>query len=110
MTFKEVATMVREIGLPFSYYQFNDNTAVEPPFVVFYYPEDFDLKADGTNYQKIESLIIELYTDNKDFENEAAVESVLKEHGLAWSRVETYIDSEKMYLVTFNTSILIEED
>lgn len=110
MTFQEVATMVRSIGLPFSYYQFNDDTAVDPPFIVFYYPENIDLKADGTNYQKIESLIIELYTDNKDFEQEAAVESVLKANGLTWSRVETYIDSEKMYLVTFNTSILIEED
>ena len=110
MTFQEVATMVGEIGLPFSYYEFNDDTAVDPPFICFYYPEDFDLKADGSNYQKIESLIIELYTDNKDFENEAAVESVLRAHGLSWSRVETYIDSEKLYMVTFNTSIIIEEE
>lgn len=110
MTFKEVAQMVGSIGLPFAYYQFSDDTAEPTPFIVFYYPENIDMKADGENYQKIESLIIELYTDNKDFEQEAAVESVLKANGLTWSRVETYIDSEKMYLVTFNTSILIEED
>lgn len=110
MTFTEVATMVREIGLPFSYYQFNDDTAVAPPFICFYYPEDFDLKADGTNYQKIESLIIELYTDNKDFDREASVEKVLKENGLTWTRLETYIETEKLYMVTFNTSIIIEED
>ena len=110
MTLQEVAQMVSSIGLPFAYYQFDDDTAVPPPFVVFYYPEDFDLKADGTNYKKIESLIIELYTDNKDFAQEAAVEAVLKAHELVWSRVETYIDSEKMYMVTYQTSILIEED
>lgn len=68
------------------------------------------MKADGTNFQKIESLTIELYTDNKDFEQEATVESVLKSHDLSWSRVETYIESEKLYMVTYNTSILIEED
>ena len=110
MTFQEVAQMVSSIGLPFAYYQFDEDTAEPPPFIVFYYPEDFDLKADGTNYKKIESLIIELYTDNKDFAQEAAVEAVLKAHELVWSRVETYIESEKLYMVTFNTSILIEED
>ena len=110
MTLQEVAQMVSSIGLPFAYYQFDDDTAVPPPFVVFYYPEDFDLHADGINYKKIDSLIIELYTDNKDFAQEAAVEAVLKAHGLTWSRVETYIDSEKMYMETYQTSILIEED
>jgi hypothetical protein len=110
MTLQEAASMVREIGLPFSYYQFDENTAVAPPFICFYYPEDFDLKADGINYKKITSLVIELYTDSKDFASEAAVENVLRSHGLAWSRVETYIDSEKLYMVTFNTSIMIEED
>lgn len=61
MTLKQVAQMVRSIGLPFAYYQFDDDTAVAPPFVVFYYPEDFDLHADGTNYKTIQSLVIELY-------------------------------------------------
>ena len=110
MTFRDVATMMGEIGIPFSYYQFDEDTAVPPPFICFYYPQDFDLQADGSNYQKIESLIIELYTDNKDFENEAKIERVLKSHGLSWSRVETYIDSEKLYMVTYNTSIIIEEE
>lgn len=110
MTLREAATMVGEIGLPFSYYQFNEDTAVAPPFICFYYPEDFDLLADGMNYKKITGLTIELYTDNKDFVNEAKVEEVLQSHGLVWSRLETYIDTEKLYMVTYQTSIHIEEE
>ena len=69
MTYKEVSTMVKSIGLPYAYYQFPEGTAEAPPFICFYWSEDNDLKADNINYQKIERLNIELYTDNKDFWN-----------------------------------------
>ena len=107
MTYQEIASMISEIGLPFAYYQFDNDTAVDPPFICFYYPENDDFIADSINYQKIESLVIELYTDNKDFAQEAAVESVLSAHGLVYSRMESYIDQEKMYMVTYQTSIMI---
>ena len=110
MTLKQVAQMVRSIGVPFSYYQFNEDTAVAPPFICFYYPEDFDLYADGENFQHIKSLIIELYTDNKDFRLEANVETALRSNGITWTRLESYIESEKLFMVTYQTSILIEEE
>ena len=106
MTTQEVASMVAEIGLPYAYYQFNE-TAQEPPFVCFFYSRDNDFKADNANYQKIEHLIIELYTDNKDFELESTVETVLSFHGLVWTRSETQLDSERMYEVIFETEVII---
>ena len=109
MTYEKVAEMIEEMGIPFSYYQFDNDTAVDPPFICFYYPENIDVLADGENYKKIETLTIELYTDNKDFDMEAAVEKVLKAHGLVFARSESYIDSEKMHMVTYQTSVLIEE-
>ena len=109
MTYQEVASMISEIGLPFAYYQFDNDTAVDPPFICFYYPENDDFIADSINYQKIENLVIELYTDNKDFALEAEVEMTLRAHGLIYDRMESYIDSEKMYMVTYQTSVLIEE-
>lgn len=106
MTTQEVASMVAEIGLPYAYYQFNE-TAQEPPFVCFFYSRDNDFKADNANYQKIEHLIIELYTDNKDFELESTVESVLSSYGLVWTRSETQLDSERMYEVIYETEVII---
>ena len=107
MTYTEIAQMVASIGVPYAYYQFTEDTAKPPPFVCFYYPGDDDLKADNSNYAKIRPLTIELYTDNKDFDLEATVEGVLAANGLPFSRDETYIDTEKMHLVTYQTEVVI---
>ena len=109
MTYRQVAEMVSSIGVPYAYYQFPNNTGIAPPFVCFYFNSSNDFAADNTNYQRIRQLSLELYTDNKDFTLEQTVENVLNQHGLVYSREETYLDSEKMYMVTFMTEIIITE-
>lgn len=109
MTYQEVATMIDSIGVPYAYYQFPNGTAVPCPFVCFYFDGSNDLAADNTNYQRIRPLSVELYTDNKDFALEQAVENVLNQNGLVYSREETYLDSEHMNMVTFMTEIVITE-
>lgn len=109
MTFKQVAKMIKDIGLPFSYYQFNNDTAVAPPFICYFYTGDNDLLADNSNYQKIENLVVELYTDEKDFANEALIETALNDAGLVYSREESYLDSEKMYMVIYSCGVVITE-
>lgn len=107
MTYQEVATMVASIGVPYAYYQFPEGTAQPTPFVCFYFDNSDDLVADNTNYQRIRPLVIELYTDNKDFALEATVESVLNRAGLVYSRAESWIDSERMNMVSYTTSVVI---
>lgn len=109
MTFKQVAKMIKDIGLPFSYYQFNNDTAVAPPFICYFYTGDNDLLADNTNYQKIENLVVELYTDEKDFANEALIETALNDAGLVYNREESYLDSEKLYMVIYTCGVVILE-
>ena len=109
MTYKQVAEMVGSIGVPYAYYQFPNNTGIAPPFVCFYFDSSNDFAADNANYQRIRPLSIELYTDNKDFTLEQTVENVLNQNGLVYSREETYLDSERMYMVTFMTEIIITE-
>ena len=109
MTFKQVAKMIRDIGLPYSYYQFNNDTAVAPPFICYFYTGDNDLLADDSNYQKIENLVVELYTAQKDFTNEALIETALNDAGLVYSREETYIDDEKLYMVIYTCGVVIAE-
>ncbi len=107
MTYQEVATMVASIGVPYAYYQFPEGTAQPTPFVCFYFDNSDDLVADNTNYQRIRPLVIELYTDNKDFALEATVESVLNRAGLVYSRAESWIDSERMNMVAYTMSVVI---
>ena len=102
--------MIAGIGLPYAYYQFPEGTDQACPFICFYFTNSNDLAADDTNYQKIRPLSIELYTDNKDFTTEAAVETVLNNNGLVYAREETYLDSERMYMVTYTTEIVITEE
>ena len=109
MTYRQVAEMVASIGLPYAYYQFPNNTGVALPFVCFYFDSSNDFAADNTNYQRIRQFSLELYTDNKDFTLEQTVENILNQNGLVYSREETYLDSEKMYMVTFMTEIIITE-
>ena len=109
MTFKDIAEMIESIGLPFTYYSFPIGNVPDLPYIVFYYPRNNDFIADDQNYQKIERLNIELYTQNKDFTAEEQIESVLNANGLVYSRSEEYITSEEMYEVLYEMDILINK-
>ena len=107
MTHKEISDMIKAIGLPYAHYELPDNTEQEPPFICFYYPDSDDLYADNVNYVGIRRLYVELYTDEKDFEQEAAVETALNSNGLSFRKSELYIDSERMYQITYSMEVVI---
>lgn len=121
MTYKEVYQIISGIVLtpasgtepatyiPVAYLQFpeDDPNTPPPPFICYYYTGDNDLKADDVNYQKIRQLSIELYCDNKDFTIEKAVEDALTSSGLVYSKMEAYINAEKMYMTTYETEVVI---
>lgn len=110
MTYEQIATMIGQIGLPFTYYHFSEKEAPAPPFIVFWYPGINDDVADNVNYGKIVQLTIELYTDNKDFTQEAAVENALTAAGLAYEKSETFIDSERLYEVLYESEVPLNEN
>lgn len=107
MLYKEVADMIATVGLPYAYRAFPESTAKAPPFIVFFYDGNDDLFADNINYQTIVSLRIELYTRDKDFATEAAVESVLRSNEIAFSKEEVYIDDEKLYEIVYESEVVI---
>lgn len=111
MTYKEVNTMISSIGIPYAYNQFSEDDGQVPPFICFLYDSaSNDLMADNINYQPIRPLTIELYTDNKDFALEETVESVLKAHELPFTRQETYLDSEQMFMIIYDCQIILTEE
>lgn len=110
MTRTEVATMLNNTGLPYAYYQFTNDTAKEPPFICFYFDRSNDLMADNSNYQKIDRLVVELYTKEKDFTNESLVESALAANGLTWTRAEEFLDDEHMMVEVYDIDVIITEE
>ena len=107
MTYKQIASMVSSIGLPYAYYQFPAGTAQAPPFVVFFYADTDDVFADDTNYQRIATLNIELYTNEKDFATESTVEQILTNNNLTYYKEENYIDSEQMWQIAYEMEVII---
>lgn len=109
MTYKQVNAVIDSIGLDYAYDHFND-TAHALPFICFYYGNSEDFGADNTNYQKIRSLHIELYTANKDFTLEETVESVLNQSGFFYTKEEVFLNDERMYEVIFHTTVAVTEE
>lgn len=108
MTTQAISNMISEMGYEYAYYQWPINEAPALPYVLFHYPNRADFYADGKNYMKISALNIEFYSDNKDFVGEEQIEAVLDEYGLIYAKSESYIDSEKMFLVLYETEVLID--
>ena len=109
MTAREVLTMVKAAGMPVAYHHFAEGQVPDMPYLIYLYPETNNFSADGTVYQGINRLELELYTDKKDLAAEKRVESVLKEHGFFYEKTENYLESEKMFKVSYETEVLIDE-
>lgn len=105
MTRADILTMLNGVGVPTAYRSFPEGTGQEPPFICFYYPEINALRADNKNYFVSDTLIIELYTDNKDFELESTLEGILDENELPFDKYEEYIGSERMFQITYTTAV-----
>ena len=109
MTYAEIASMIESTELENTYYQYPEGEAPELPYILFYYPERDDFQADNKNYAKITQLNIELYTKEKDFEKEEALEEILEANDLVYNKEEQYIESEKMYEVLYTMEVIINE-
>lgn len=110
MTEQDVYQMVKSIGLPAAYHHFEEGRSPDPPYLVYLYPRTDHFSADGVVYQEVNQLDVELYTDKKDLESEKRVEALLKEHGFFYEKTETYLASEKMYEVLYETEVIIDAE
>lgn len=99
---EELLQILSETQIPFAYHHFAEGESPEPPFICYLLPGSNNFSADGKVYYKINEVHIELYTDLKDLSVEQKVESVLDSHGIFYDRLETWIESEKMYEVLYS--------
>ena len=117
MTYQNFAALLGTIckpdttdPLPCAYYEFERDDPATLPFLVFYYPYRNDVMADDINYQPIEHTVLELYTEEIDFAQEQAVEAVLANAEIAFSKTRNYIDSQMMWQIVYEFELVITED
>ena len=115
MTREEFAALVGTIcapetttPLPNAYWEFEE--PVNLPFLTFYYPYRADVHADNICYVPIEHTVLELYTEQIDFPQEAAVEAVLTGAEITFSKDRNYIDSERMWQTVYEFDLIITEE
>ena len=104
---EELVKMIEEMGIPFAYDHFAEGESPDPPFIVYLLPGSDNFAADGVVYYKISGVRIELYTDYKDPSIENKVTAVLDSHGIFYAQNEVWIESEKLYEVTFEFELPI---
>ena len=109
MTIQDITTILEEAQLPVAYYQFNDDTPQQLPFICWVITGHNDVMADNINYAPVVRLVVELYTETKDFELEETVRGILINHGIAFTQDGSDIDSEQMHLETFTTELAITQ-
>lgn len=109
MTTEEIATMLAGLEVPTAYYQFPE-TQQGPPFLCYFYQSNNDMLADDVNYVRIDHLVVELYTDNKDFDLEKQLEEILTANDLVWYKSEQYLDDQQMNEVVYEMDVIITEE
>lgn len=105
MTTEQIQTALASSGIPCAYRFFPNDEEVQTPFMVWYMDGETYVYADNENYLGIKDITIELYTTTKDARTEATVEEAVAKVG-AFSKVETYIDSDNCYLIRYETEAL----
>ncbi len=105
MTRDKIPGIICSMGLPFAYDHFAEGESPDPPFLVYLFPGSDNFAADGEVYYKRDHLHIELYTDKKNDDLEDRIETVLNRNGLFYNKSETWIPSEKLYEVLYQTEV-----
>ena len=82
MSAEQIKNMLSEVGLHYEYDHFTTHNWIEPPFLVWKIPESNNFIADGVVYAKIDALDIELYSNEKDCDNEKKIEDILEKYGI----------------------------
>lgn len=75
------------------------------PYVCYYSTGSDNFAADNVVYDSNRPVRIELYTRSKDLTTEAAIEAALTGAGIYWTRDESYIDDEKVFLTIYEVTI-----
>lgn len=83
---------------------FPEGEAPELPWIVYRQTSANRLLADNRVYYNSPVFVIELYTDFKSPETEAALESALASAELIWTKDEDYLDSERCYMITYTVT------
>lgn len=83
------------------YYQWPINEAPALPFVCFFEQQAFTFPADNVAYYQRPQYAVELYTKNRDPEQEALFEAAFTAAGLYYTKETEYLEDERCQITVF---------
>lgn len=106
MTEKELYEGLKSLGYPVTYSHFAEGEAPELPYITYLQRGTDNFAADGIVHLEVPEYDIELYSDGKNLEAEAAISEFLTANGVYYDKQEAYIESQKMIQVVFEINLV----
>lgn len=103
MTLEEIKSALESTGFPVTYRSWPERKAPSMPYICYYVSGSDNFAADGMVYYPVNQIQVELYTELKDTEAEAALETALA--SFYWNKTETYIDTEQCYQIVYEIEV-----
>ena len=103
MTLEEFKSILESTGFPVTYHSWPESKAPPMPYICYYVSGSDNFAADGVVYYPVNQLQVELYTELKEPEAEAALETALA--FFYWNKTETYIDTEQCYQIVYEIEV-----
>lgn len=103
MTLEEIKSVLESTGFPVTYRSWPECKAPSMPYICYYVSGSDNFSADGMAYYPVNQIQVELYTELKDTEAEAALETALA--SFYWNKTETYIDAEQCYQIAYEIEV-----
>lgn len=105
MTLENIKTILSELNISVAYNHFNKRT--EPPYVVYYVQDSENLFADNTVIAENVTVLIELYTKNKDIKLERQLKNILNNNELPYELVgESFIEEDNVYQIVYQVNLI----
>lgn len=110
MTTEEIKSMIEEVGIAYAYeaFEHDDEEETAPPYLIFSYGDTHPFTADNRNYVNIVRLRIELITDQKDFELEKKIQSILSAHDLIYVKDSAYVSAEEVNSTVYEMGLILK--
>lgn len=105
MTLENIKTILSELNISVAYNHFNKRT--EPPYVVYYVQASENLFADNKVISENVTVLIELYTKNKDIKLERQLKNILNNNELPYELVgESFIEEDNVYQIVYQVNLI----
>lgn len=107
MTREQIVEFLTELGIEYRYHHFTQKElqTIELPVIVWDINEKNNFFADGIVYHKTKVLNIKVYTQDRDWDLEEKIETMLTERGITWNYASDWLQKEEIWETVYEMEV-----